>query len=145
RGDPPRYRESALRVCLPGWAGTTTKVVYHRACVRRPALLRFDSAPRTQRCARRWRSVIAFYPDPMNPRFSPSHGRVARSFFFVLALAFGVLVLGSARAQSGNTGSISGRVLNPTTREYVRNAEVSARGGTLTAITDEDGAYTLTN
>ncbi|MBI5770739.1 MAG: TonB-dependent receptor [Verrucomicrobia bacterium] len=48
-------------------------------------------------------------------------------------------------AAAADTGTITGRVLNPATGEYVRNAEVTARNGALIAITDENGAYTLTD
>ena len=43
------------------------------------------------------------------------------------------------------TGRIVGRVFNPASGEYVRNAEVTAQGGALVAITDEDGAFALAN
>ena len=52
---------------------------------------------------------------------------------FVLAFVL------STFAAAADTGTITGRVLNPATGEYVRNAEVTARNGALIAVTDENG------
>lgn len=41
------------------------------------------------------------------------------------------------------TGSIAGRVFNPVTREYVRNAQVEVSGGGQVAFTAQDGSYSL--
>ncbi|MBI5690145.1 MAG: TonB-dependent receptor [Verrucomicrobia bacterium] len=46
-------------------------------------------------------------------------------------------------AQTPATGTITGRIINPATGEYVRNAEVSIRGTDLTAISEDDGTYRL--
>jgi len=51
----------------------------------------------------------------------------------------------SAFAQSSATGKITGRIFNPTTREYVRNAEIRVNGTNLVAYSGEDGSYILTN
>lgn len=70
---------------------------------------------------------------------------MSSSRFF--AKYFGVLVLvlsGSAHAQTA-TGSISGRVFNSATQEYVRNAEVRLAGTRLTTISEEGGQYQLRN
>lgn len=40
-------------------------------------------------------------------------------------------------------GVITGRVFNPATGEYVRNAEVVASGGVLATVTDDNGVYSL--
>lgn len=48
-------------------------------------------------------------------------------------------------AQSGSTGAIVGRVYNPATKEYVRNAEVAIQGSNRSAITESDGSYSLPN
>src|SRR5262245_60143268 len=58
-----------------------------------------------------------------------------------LFLAFGAV---AAVAQPAGTGSISGRILNPATGEYVRNVEVSVRGTTLTTVSADDGSYRIT-
>jgi iron complex outermembrane recepter protein len=44
-----------------------------------------------------------------------------------------------------NTGSIVGRVFNPATQEYVRNAEVSIEGTNLVTYSADDGSYVLSN
>ena len=59
--------------------------------------------------------------------------------FAVLALPYLML------AQSGSTGTITGRVLNPATKEYVRNAEVKVEGTNLVTATEEGGYYRLLN
>lgn len=41
------------------------------------------------------------------------------------------------------TGSIVGRVYNPTTREFVRNAEVAIPGTNIVAYSSDDGSYRL--
>ena len=50
----------------------------------------------------------------------------------------------TALAQTGN-GNVEGRVLNPATGDYVRNAQVSVKGTERVALTDGEGAYQLTN
>ena len=50
-----------------------------------------------------------------------------RSLLLALLLPLALL------AQGGGTGRIAGRVFNPATQEYVRNAEVSVEGTNLTA------------
>jgi TonB-dependent receptor len=41
------------------------------------------------------------------------------------------------------TGQITGRVFNPTTQEYVRNAEVAVEGTSIVAFSSADGSYAL--
>lgn len=43
------------------------------------------------------------------------------------------------------TGTISGRVYNPATGEYIRNAEVRIQGTQISATTEDGGYYTLNN
>ena len=43
------------------------------------------------------------------------------------------------------TGTISGRVFDPSTGEYIRNAEVRISGTPVSALTEEGGYYTLNN
>ncbi len=43
-----------------------------------------------------------------------------------------------------STGSITGRIYNPATQEYVRNAEVSIPGTHLVTYSADDGTYTIT-
>ncbi|MEI6465941.1 MAG: TonB-dependent receptor [Verrucomicrobiota bacterium] len=76
-----------------------------------------------------------------NPTPRPLRFRPLRSAFS----SFGVLpiVLAATLATAADTGTITGRVLNPATGDYVRNAEVTTRQGALIAISDENGTYTL--
>ncbi|MBI5689355.1 MAG: TonB-dependent receptor [Verrucomicrobia bacterium] len=60
-------------------------------------------------------------------------------------LSCGVLLaFGSAlSAQSPATGRIAGRIFNPATQEYVRNAEISLEGTALSTFSEDAGAYLL--
>lgn len=46
-------------------------------------------------------------------------------------------------ATDGATGTITGRIFNPATGEYVRNAEVRLAGSGLTAVSADAGAYSI--
>ena len=46
---------------------------------------------------------------------------------------------------SVSAARISGRIFNPITRAYVRNAEIRVNGTDLVAYSGEDGSYVLTN
>jgi iron complex outermembrane receptor protein len=48
-------------------------------------------------------------------------------------------------AQSGNTGTVSGRIFNPANGEYIRNAQVSVAGTNLSTQTEGNGFYQLFN
>jgi TonB-dependent receptor len=48
-------------------------------------------------------------------------------------------------AQAPGTGRVQGRVFNPSTGEYVRNAEVRVQGSERIAYTEDGGAYQLDN
>jgi len=51
-----------------------------------------------------------------------------------------------ARSQtSGHTGAITGRVFNPSTGEYIRNAEVRIHGTPQVAVSEDGGYYRLIN
>jgi iron complex outermembrane recepter protein len=60
-------------------------------------------------------------------------------------LAAFVLVPASLHAQATGTGRISGRIFNPATQEYVRNAEVAVEGTNVVTISADDGTYVLSN
>jgi TonB-dependent receptor len=67
-----------------------------------------------------------------------------------LAALFCVIVLMTdsaffASAQTASTGTVSGRVFNPRTGEYVRNAEVRVEGSTQEAVTGTGGTFRLSN
>src|SRR4051812_15444494 len=48
-------------------------------------------------------------------------------------------------AQPAGTGVVQGRVFNPTTKEYIRNAEVRLEGSTQTVYTENDGSFQFLN
>ena len=59
---------------------------------------------------------------------------------------FILATLGSAlSAQTASAGKIQGRVFNPATQEYVRNAEITVEGTNLVTYSDADGSFVLTN
>src|SRR5687767_14662650 len=58
-------------------------------------------------------------------------------------LLFLVLSASVATAQPA-TGTVSGRVFNPATQEYVRNAEVAIPGTNHVTYTADDGSYSFT-
>jgi iron complex outermembrane receptor protein len=60
--------------------------------------------------------------------------------FVALALTWLATVL-SVHAQTPAAGAIQGRVFNPQTKEYVRNAEVRLDGTTRIAYTENDGSF----
>jgi iron complex outermembrane receptor protein len=53
-------------------------------------------------------------------------------------------VAATAFAQAA-TGKVSGRIFNPVTQQYVRNAEVRVAGTDAVAYSGDDGSYTLTD
>ena len=60
-------------------------------------------------------------------------------------LALFVASAAIAAAQTGAaTGAIAGRVFNPATQEFVRNAEVAIAGTNLVTYTADDGSYSFT-
>ncbi len=83
----------------------------------------------------------------MNPT-----SRLARTFApclrvaFSLVLASLLLALGTtpAGAQTAGGGKISGRIFNPATQQYVRNAEIRVEGTDLVTYSSDDGSYVLT-
>lgn len=52
-------------------------------------------------------------------------------------------MVGTAYGQAEATGTISGRVFNQATKEYVRDAEVRVQGTSLSAITESGGYYQI--
>lgn len=63
----------------------------------------------------------------------------------LLAVFFFALHLPSAFAQAVASGSISGRVFNPSSGAFVANAQITVEGTNLSAFTAADGSYTLVN
>ncbi|AWI09689.1 TonB-dependent receptor domain-containing protein [Ereboglobus luteus] len=69
-----------------------------------------------------------------------------KSYLYPLFALLGLLVaLPSAQAQSAGTGSVSGRVFNPATAEYIRNAQVRALQTSETTLSESGGFYQLTH
>jgi TonB-dependent receptor len=62
----------------------------------------------------------------------------------LLAAVLAVSVVSSSTAQSAANGTLSGRVFNPATGEYVRNAELQIEGTNLVTYSRDDGSYTFT-
>ena len=66
-------------------------------------------------------------------------------FSFALLMTIALCATQTALAQAAGTGRIVGRVFNPATQEYVRNAEVAVEGTNLVTFSGDDGSYALTN
>jgi hypothetical protein len=79
---------------------------------------------------------------PMNPSVSPSGvTRIPRwlAHFLILLGFSGVLF-----AQAPATGTVTGRVYNPATQEYIRNAEVRLESLDQVVYTESDGTFKFT-
>src|SRR6218665_657503 len=55
------------------------------------------------------------------------------------------LPLATRAATAPGTGTVQGRVFNPATRDYVRDAEVRLEGTTRVDYTQNDGSFEFTN
>jgi hypothetical protein len=51
----------------------------------------------------------------------------------------------ASSAQNSGTGTVEGRIFNPATGEYVRNAEIRAQGTDRITYSEEGGRYSLGN
>src|SRR3954471_14429821 len=51
----------------------------------------------------------------------------------------------SLHAQAASTGTVQGRVFNPTSQTYVRNAEVRLEGTSQVTYTENDGSFRFDN
>ena len=63
----------------------------------------------------------------------------------IRSVAIAALSAAVGWAQSTGGGNVTGRVFNPATREYVRNAEIHVEGTNLVAYSGDEGSYVLTN
>ena len=83
-------------------------------------------------------------PTKINPAMTtPACFR--RCYALLLTLLLGwLLPVGLLNAQPG-TGTIQGRVFNPATKEYVRNAEVRLEGTQQVVFTENDGSFQFLN
>lgn len=83
--------------------------------------------------------------NPIQVRLSVvSPGAFARrsaGIFWLLAAWFAATAL----AQAPATGRISGRIFNPATQQYVRNAEITVEGTDAVTFSGDDGSYLLSN
>jgi iron complex outermembrane receptor protein len=79
----------------------------------------------------------------MNPSTYPK--RFSSCWRKTLAVATALFAPLVAFAQSGATGAISGRVFNPATGEYIRNAEVRIEGTQQRTLTEDGGVYRIAN
>lgn len=69
-----------------------------------------------------------------------------RLFAFVAAITFTALLAGpaaNAQTAAAPTGTITGRVFNTVTGQYLNNARVTIPGSNITAQTDDTGTYLL--
>jgi TonB-dependent receptor len=81
-----------------------------------------------------------------SPCFASATLRCNRSVFH-LALSW-LLIAGSfvtGFSQTASSGTITGRIFNPATQQYVRNAEIRVTGTDLVAYSGDDGSYVLAN
>jgi iron complex outermembrane recepter protein len=67
----------------------------------------------------------------------------SRRLLLGLSAFFACLVL--ARAQGPATGTVMGRVFNPSAKEYVRDAEVKLEGTSQVTYTENDGSFQFNN
>ena len=72
-------------------------------------------------------------------------GLFLRARLFQRGLALLTLLALPLLALAQGTGAISGRVFDPATGEYIRNAEVRVQGTQLSALTEEGGFYRIAN
>src|SRR5688572_1475281 len=68
--------------------------------------------------------------------------RPARCFCFA---ALSLLLFSPVTAQKSGTGSITGRVYNPVSKEFVRDAEVRLEGTNQIDYTENDGSFQFSN
>src|SRR5215203_3454188 len=68
-----------------------------------------------------------------------------RNWWKVTSFIFASLAALCLRAQTGGTGTIQGRVFNPVSKEYVRNAEVRLENTQQVVYTENDGSFQFLN
>src|SRR5829696_10401118 len=70
---------------------------------------------------------------------------MTRNWLKLTALVFASLAALCLHAQTGGTGTIQGRVFNPVSKDYVRNAEVRLEGTQQVVFTENDGSFQFLN
>jgi iron complex outermembrane recepter protein len=73
------------------------------------------------------------------------HSAVWRACLRIFTALVAVIILPLDAVAQSNNGVITGRVFNPATGEYIRNAEVSIPGTQQSTLTEEGGRYRLAN
>jgi iron complex outermembrane receptor protein len=68
-----------------------------------------------------------------------------RRSLLLLSMTIGAFFPAISSAQNSGSGAITGRVFNPATGEYVRNAEVRLEGTNQLVTTESDGSFVLNN
>ncbi|MFO1447406.1 MAG: TonB-dependent receptor [Opitutaceae bacterium] len=85
---------------------------------------------------------------PWTPRGVVRRARPARipapASWTQLLLGFVLFALMPVLTQAQGTGTVTGRVLNEGTGQYLRNATLAVKGTDVTAISESGGTYTLT-
>src|SRR5258708_4164724 len=79
----------------------------------------------------------------MSAQTSPHRSISATALALRLLIVIFLSTMVCLKAQSPGTGSITGRVFNPATGEYVKNAEVHVEGTGLSAFTEDDGSFLI--
>ena len=72
------------------------------------------------------------------------HNLRLRHFQVLFAGLLALFFVSFASAQVAATGTVTGRVFNPATSEYVRNAEIRVVGSTISGASGAGGAFRLT-
>lgn len=92
-------------------------------------------------------SILNIYSNPAvrmtDRRFLSRLSPLARLFWTFKLVGVSILMAAPALFGQGGTGTISGRVYNAATKEYVRNAEVRVDGTPHQVYTEDAGFYRL--
>ena len=76
----------------------------------------------------------------------PDTHAAGKSVFTILRMLAVTLMLAEAMfAAAGGSGTVTGRVMNARSGEYLENARITVEGTDLQALTDNLGRYTLAN
>ena len=93
--------------------------------------------------------MIHTHPDSVPPRPTRRLLEAAKLALRMLRRAsalLGVLMVGAVVfGQGAQNGVVTGRVFNPATGEYLRNAEVRVQGSNVSVLSQGDGSYRIPN
>jgi iron complex outermembrane recepter protein len=76
---------------------------------------------------------------------TPRHSYLSCVFRRIAWLCAALASIAAFGQSSASTGTIRGRIFNPATDAYVRNAEIQVEGTNLVTYSADDGTYVLTN